>query len=67
MKLPDAFKAFATEHIGGKGPTSMFIAHCHREMFHTQWAIILDDEFIEAYEHGIPIECCDGIRRRFYP
>ncbi|KAF8218466.1 hypothetical protein L208DRAFT_1351176, partial [Tricholoma matsutake] len=28
---------------------------------------ILDDEFLEAYEHGIVIKCCDGIWRHFYP
>ena len=32
-----------------------------------QWDILLDDEFIEAWVHGIVIKCCDGIARRFYP
>ena len=41
--------------------------HCHRELFHKQWNILLDDEFLEAYEHGIVICCCDGITCRFYP
>jgi hypothetical protein len=54
-----------TDH-GGKGPTDAFYAHCHRELFHEQWKILLDDEFIEAYDHGIVIECADGIKRRFY-
>jgi len=43
------------------------MAHCHREIYHAQWAIILDDEFLEAYEHGMVIKCCDAIWRRFYP
>ena len=43
------------------------MAHCRREIYHAQWAIILDDEFLEAYEHGIVIQCCDAIQRRFYP
>jgi hypothetical protein len=34
---------------------------------HAQWSILLDDEFLEAYAHGIVIMCCDGIMRRFYP
>ena len=42
------------------------MAYCHRELIHAQWKIILDDEFIEAWLHGIVILCCDGIRRRFY-
>jgi hypothetical protein len=33
---------------------------------HAQWDILLDDEFIEAWIHGIVIECCDGVKRRFY-
>lgn len=65
--LPDAFKAFAAERIGGKGPNSAFMAHCSREMYDAQWDIILDDEFIEAYMHGMVVDCCDAIRRRFYP
>jgi len=51
----------------GKGPDNHFMAHCHQEMFQAQWDIILDEEFIEAYKHGIVIDCCDGIRCRFYP
>ncbi|KAG1770606.1 hypothetical protein EV702DRAFT_977935, partial [Suillus placidus] len=61
--LPDSLKDF----IGGKGMTSECATHCHREFFHEQWKILLDDEFLEAYEHGIVICCCDGIKCRFYP
>ncbi|KAI0058498.1 hypothetical protein BV25DRAFT_1810603 [Artomyces pyxidatus] len=66
-KLPTAFKTFAAEHIGGKGPNPTFTAHCQRELYHEQWSTILDEEFVEAYKHGIVIDCCDGVRRRFYP
>ncbi|KAG6915518.1 hypothetical protein DXG01_011049 [Tephrocybe rancida] len=65
--LPDSFKDFASKHVGGKGPNKIFLAHCNREMYHEQWRIILDDKFIAAYEHGIVIQCLDGIARRFYP
>jgi hypothetical protein len=34
---------------------------------HEQWKILLDDDFIEAWKHGIAVVCCDGVRRRFYP
>ena len=34
---------------------------------HAIWELILDDKFMEAYEHGIMIECPDGVSRRFYP
>jgi hypothetical protein len=66
-QLPDAFKDFATNHAGGKGPSGVFFTHCHRDFLHAQWEILLDEDFLHAYKHGIVITCCDGIRRRFYP
>jgi hypothetical protein len=39
---------------------------CHRELIHAQWKILLEDDFIEAWKHGIVITCCDGVTRRFY-
>ncbi|KIM57899.1 hypothetical protein SCLCIDRAFT_28530 [Scleroderma citrinum Foug A] len=65
--LPDSFKDFATAHFGGKAPPADFLAHCHRELLHEQWGILLDNEFLEAWRHGIVIHCCDGVERRFYP
>lgn len=29
--------------------------------------IILDDEFLTAYKHGIVLQCADKIYRRIYP
>jgi hypothetical protein len=40
---------------------------CHREVVHAQWKILLDDDFIEAWKHGIIVTCCDRVVRRFYP
>jgi hypothetical protein len=34
---------------------------------HAQWEILLDEEFQDAWDHGIDIQCCDGVKRRFYP
>lgn len=48
-------------------PSKPFMTHCRREVLHAQWDILLDNEFLEAYEHGIVFESCDGITRRFYP
>jgi len=53
--------------MGGKSVNRDLMAHCRREALHAQWEILLDDEFVEAYRHGIVIKCCDGITRRFYP
>lgn len=51
----------------GKGASAQLLAHCRRELFHESWKLILDDEFVQAYKHGIVIDCADGIRRRVYP
>lgn len=34
---------------------------------HAQLSVLLDDEFVEGYIHGVVITCPDGIERRFYP
>jgi hypothetical protein len=34
---------------------------------HKVWDKLLDDNFVDAYEHGFIMECQDGISRRFYP
>jgi hypothetical protein len=58
--LPGSFKDFASAQTAGRrAPSSAFITHCHREFFHEQWKVILDDDFILAWKHGI--------ERRFYP
>ena len=44
-----------------------FKAWCNHHMFQEQWKVILDNEFMEAYLHGIVIKCVDGMMRRFYP
>ncbi|KAG2336642.1 hypothetical protein BDR05DRAFT_978733 [Suillus weaverae] len=67
QKLPDSFKDFACEHTGGKGVGQSCTMHCQRELFQAQWGVLLDDEFLEAYAHGIVIMCCDGIKHWFYP
>ena len=38
-----------------------------KDIVHAQVDILIDDEFIEAWEHGIVVECVDGKLRRFYP
>jgi len=34
---------------------------------HEIWRLLLDDEFLHAYQHGIVILCMDGVKRRVYP
>jgi hypothetical protein len=34
---------------------------------HAIWTLLLDNKFMDAYEHGIVIKCSDGITRRVFP
>ncbi|KAF5351441.1 hypothetical protein D9758_013515 [Tetrapyrgos nigripes] len=43
------------------------ITHLKRELMHAVWALILDPEFMHAYEHGIKLKCGDGVERRLFP
>ncbi|KAJ3531358.1 hypothetical protein NMY22_g8186 [Coprinellus aureogranulatus] len=65
--LPDHFADWYIRLSGKKTVSRTLATHIHRELFHEQWRLLLDDEFIEAYRHGLVIDCFDGVRRRFYP
>ncbi|KAI0071414.1 hypothetical protein K474DRAFT_1735052 [Panus rudis PR-1116 ss-1] len=67
-KLPDVFHDwYRTLNNGGSGPNADVLAHCRRELMHEVWRLLLDKDFMHAYEHGIVILCSDGIWRRVYP
>lgn len=51
----------------GRGASKNLMTHCRREIIHAQWMILLDQDFLRAWKHGIVILCPDGIKRRFYP
>jgi hypothetical protein len=40
---------------------------CRRELFHACWEILLDEDFVSAYRHGIILKCADGVTRRVFP
>ncbi|KAJ7053136.1 hypothetical protein C8F01DRAFT_1375308 [Mycena amicta] len=65
-KLPDSFHDWF-KGLTGDGPSGDLLTHCRRELMHQIWRLLLDDEFLEAWEHGIVIKCEDGIERRFFP
>ncbi|KJA12510.1 hypothetical protein HYPSUDRAFT_103324, partial [Hypholoma sublateritium FD-334 SS-4] len=65
-KLPPDFWDFYFA-LTGNGPPEEVLTHCRRELMHAVWALLLDKDFMHAYEHGIVIECPDGVFRRFYP
>ncbi|KAJ7704598.1 hypothetical protein B0H17DRAFT_921234 [Mycena rosella] len=65
--LPDTVNDFIANFIPGKSRRAAVLTHCRRELMHQVWKLMLDDEFIEAYQHGIVIQCLDGVWRRVYP
>ena len=65
-QLPDNFKDFVTMNTGDKYPSNAFFVYCHHNLFHEQWKVLLNDKFIDTYEHGIVVICCDGIKQCFY-
>lgn len=34
---------------------------------HAIWLLLLDADFMHAYEHGVVIMCGDGVVRRVFP
>ena len=51
----------------GVAATAVTITHLKRELVQKVWEMLLDEEFMEAYEHGLVITCADGVTRLFYP
>ncbi|KAF7794376.1 hypothetical protein EIP86_005510, partial [Pleurotus ostreatoroseus] len=51
-KLPEILKHEYISHYG-KPPSSEVLRFCKSELIQAIWLLILDDEFMEAYEHGI--------------
>ena len=34
---------------------------------HQVWHVLLDEEFLDAYKHGVVLKCADDVFRRVYP
>ncbi|KAG2099546.1 uncharacterized protein F5147DRAFT_777234 [Suillus discolor] len=64
--LPDDFQE---QYMGlfGEPSTGETYTYCKRELIHAIWKLLLDNKFMDAYEHGIIIKCSDGITRRVFP
>ncbi|KAG2737750.1 hypothetical protein P692DRAFT_20760998, partial [Suillus brevipes Sb2] len=50
-----------------KTVTSEILSYCRHELMQAIWLLLLDDDFMHAYEFGVVIECVDGVRRRVFP
>ncbi|KAI0056519.1 hypothetical protein BV25DRAFT_1893990 [Artomyces pyxidatus] len=65
-ELSDDFQDQYTK-IYGHAASDDMRTHCKRELMHAVWDLLLDEEFMKAYQDGIVLRCTDGILRRFYP
>lgn len=54
-------------NIHGKPPSAEMKTHLKRDLIQGVWDVMLDDRFMHAYVHGLPILCSDGIWRRVFP
>jgi hypothetical protein len=66
-KLPDSIDDLLAEIAPVKSHRPVLLTHCRRELVQGVWRLLLDDEFIHAYEHGIVLTCSDGIQRHVFP
>jgi hypothetical protein len=66
-QIADDIQDFICQHTNGAKGSAPLLAHCQRELIHAIYNIILNDNFVRAYEHGIVVKCGDGITRRLYP
>jgi hypothetical protein len=65
-QLPETLQDEYTA-IFGHAASAPTMTHLKRELMHAVWELLLDDEFMEAYEHGIVVKCADGVIQRIYP
>ncbi|KAJ3537968.1 hypothetical protein NMY22_g5372 [Coprinellus aureogranulatus] len=61
--LPDGFHDWYLPRSGKPNIPDSLSTHLNRELYHSQWRILLDDDFVYAYEHGIIVDGFDG----FFP
>jgi hypothetical protein len=67
LKLPDDLQDSYMKAYNGLPASAETITHLKRELVQKVWELLLDDEFMEAYENGIVITCADGVTRQNFP
>jgi hypothetical protein len=51
----------------GKPATAAVLKQLKKDLFHAVWTFLLDDDFIDAYVHGLVAKLADGILRLSFP
>lgn len=67
MQIPDNIDEFFMDFASIPSRRTTLKTHCRRELMHGVWRLLLDDDFLHAYQHGIVLTCADGVERRVYP
>ncbi|KAF8599346.1 hypothetical protein BDV93DRAFT_449512, partial [Ceratobasidium sp. AG-I] len=65
--IPTVISEQIAQIHNGKPPSEALITHLRHELMHEVWKYLLDDDFIDAWNNGIVIECADGHKRRVFP
>ncbi|GLB45992.1 hypothetical protein LshimejAT787_5000020 [Lyophyllum shimeji] len=66
-KLPDIVQDIYGQCFDGMAASANTLVHLKRELMHAIWLLLLDEDFMHAYVHGIVIKCADGVTRRLFP
>ncbi|KIO02236.1 hypothetical protein M404DRAFT_52156, partial [Pisolithus tinctorius Marx 270] len=65
-KLPDMIQDYYKKTFGTSA-TAVVLTHCKRELMQAIWNFLLDDDFLDVYEHGMIIKFPDGVLRWVFP
>ncbi|KAI0689452.1 hypothetical protein C8T65DRAFT_588651 [Cerioporus squamosus] len=57
----------AYQELYGTPASAATLRLCKRDLMQQIWHLLLDEEFIKAYVHGMLIKCGDGVIRRLFP
>ncbi|KAI0824462.1 hypothetical protein BC628DRAFT_1411049 [Trametes gibbosa] len=64
--LPDTLQDFYTD-VYGVPPSKDVLTFCKRELMRQIWLLLMDTEFMGAYENGMLVTCGDGVVCRLFP
>lgn len=66
LQLPDTTQDVYTKTFNDPA-TGATLTYLKRELMQAIWKLLMDKQFVDAYSHGLAIECADGVVRRVYP
>ena len=52
--------------MSGDARNAPLLTHCQHEFIQAVWVLLLNEDFKDAYHHGMVITCADGITQRVY-